>query len=226
MKKIFTLAALAVVASAGFSAKAEVTKVSEIVGTYAGHYEDDYDRIIDTEPYITRGTDVNEVIIHNLFSVKSLGENSFSAILNVENQTLVIANKQHLNDEYSFWASTWIGVDFSYPESLTATILADGTIVFCAGSDDAYGINDLAEEAEKNNGYPELIFNAYEMSMTPVEVGGEDEPDDPNAAVESILTGDAPVLYFDLNGRQVENPVKGSIVVKKQGNQTIKMIAK
>lgn len=228
MKKIFTLAALAVVASAGFSAQAEVTKVSEIVGTYDGYYEDDYDRITDTEPYITKGTIANEVIIHNLFSVKSLGENSFSAILDVENQTLVITNKQHLNDEYSIWISQWVPgeADFTYPETYSAKINSDGTIVLCVGGNDAYGINDLAEEAQKNNGYPELIFNAYEISMTPVEVGGEDEPDDPNAAVETILTGNSPVLYFDLNGRQVENPEKGNVVIQKQGNQTIKMIAK
>lgn len=234
MKKIFTLAALAVVASAGFSAQADVTKVSEIVGTYDGHYESDQFNpdftfpTYDTNVVVSRGTAANEVIIKNLFSVEEIGENSFSAILDVENQTLVITNKQHLNDEYSIWISEWVPgeVDFTYPETYSAQINSDGTVVFCVGGNDAYGLNNLADEAEKANGTPAFLYNAYDLSMTPVEVGGEDEPDDPNAAVESILTGNAPVLYFDLKGRQVENPVKGNVVIKKQGNQTIKMIAK
>lgn len=49
-----------------------------------------------------------------------------------------------------------------------------------------------------------------------------------NTGVESIYGNDlnAPVKYYNIQGMEIQNPAKGQIVIKKQGNTTSKFIAR
>lgn len=53
---------------------------------------------------------------------------------------------------------------------------------------------------------------------------------DPQSGVNSVLAGEtdtlAPAEYFNLQGQRVDNPAKGQLLIKRQGNTVTKMIAK
>lgn len=48
----------------------------------------------------------------------------------------------------------------------------------------------------------------------------------PNSAIESLESNDAPAVYFDINGRIINIPSKGQLVIKKQGNKVSKVIVR
>lgn len=257
MKKFLSLAAVAAIGFAGFTTRAEITKVSQLVGTYECYYEtDQFDSNFnflsyDTNPVVTKGTEPNELIFTNVFaeamegySSSPIGTNSFKGYLDVENQVIVIPNKQNLNEDYSLWISLWEWeptLTITYPESFICVIEEDGTLAFSLktadGQEPAYGITDIKATEEKDDGFPALEPNCYDIKCKPVDVGnGDDDGDDDNgdddngegggdnSAVNSIDSENQPAVYFDIYGRKVSNPEKGSIVIRVQGGKAVKSI--
>lgn len=50
-------------------------------------------------------------------------------------------------------------------------------------------------------------------------------PDAENAGVDDItVDNDAPVVYYDLAGRKIQNPAKGQIVIERQGSKARKVV--
>ena len=245
MKKFLSLAAVAAIGLTGFTTRAEITKVSQLVGTYECNYEtDQFDsnynfETFKTSPVITKGTEANELIITNLFAESmegyssAIGANSFKGYLDVENQVIVIPNKQNLNENFSLWISLWKwepSLTITYPENVVCVIEEDGTLAFSLntadGEEPAYGINDIKAMEEKNDGYPALEPNCYDIKCKPVDVGNGDDDDDNggNSAVGSIDSENQPAKYYDIYGRQISNPAKGSIVIRVQGGKAVKSI--
>lgn len=244
MKKFLSLAAVAAIGLTGFTTRAEITKVSQLVGTYKCTYEtDQFDsnynfETFETNPVVTKGTEENELIFTNIFAetmegyTSAIGENSFKGYLDVENQVIVIPNMQNLNENYSLWISLWQWapqVVITYPESFTCVIEEDGTLSFSLytadGQEPAYGINDIKAMEEKNDGYPALEPNCYNIKCIPVEVGNGGDDDNGNqSAVNSIDSENQPVIYYDIYGRKLTSPAKGSIVIRVQGDKAVKSI--
>ena len=158
MKKFLSLAAVAAIGFTGFTTRAEITKVSQLVGTYeTDQFDSNFNfETFQTNPVVTKGTEPNELIFTNIFAESmdgysaAIGENSFKGYLDVENQVIVIPNKQDLNENFSLWISLWKwepSLTITYPENVVCVIEEDGTLAFSLntadGEEPAYGINDI-----------------------------------------------------------------------------------
>lgn len=137
--------------------------------------------------------------------------------------------KDELSEEY-YEASAWTNIiDFS---SYVAEAIEAGnsTVSFMLSKIEA-GNNAIkfatkdwtdAENAKNSSlSYPASVM-VPQLTVSYNKVGN-DEPDDPNSGVETIVIESNAPVYFDLQGRQIANPEKGIYVVR-QGNKVSKVI--
>lgn len=135
--------------------------------------------------------------------------------------TLYGCTRQSDNNPYYLYDSTGY---YYYIEGLTIDDMKDWTYLFpstLSKNTGVIAIND-ASFSYINNG---VMFNNREWTNFDMN-GYIILPSNYNAAVDEILAdeADSPAEYYNLQGVKVANPDKGTIVIKRQGSKTTKII--
>lgn len=216
MKKLLLSLAVAALAIPSVSA----VTIDDLLGTYTGTYKGwdpqdnwtEYDGVY-TDVIIEAGDYDDEVIIKHLFP-KKFPELNVVAIF--DGYSLYI-EEQYLDDDYTYYLTTYNNETKTFVVPVIFT-LGDGTI-------DLPGIYDIYVVPASN--VDSYLDNIGLIKLQKEESGEPDGPEDPddNGGVDGIISDYNTPVYYDLQGRKVENPSNG-IFVRKQGKETIKVILK
>ena len=190
----------------------------EAVDAICGVWQSNYDFWWDSTPHPQVSEDVtitkvngNEVEISPNLIQFANGTNVFNAPIpafyDPETNTLTIYSDDLVSDYDVYFEFANVGV----PEC-TFLMDSDGWFSFDDGDNDYdICIDDL--------GTGWLDYAVYELYLEPIEVGA--------AGVKNVEVNDAdaPVVYYDLQGRKINNPSNG-LFIRKQGSKATKVIIK
>lgn len=205
MKKL--LLSLSLAAMAIPSVSAAIT-LEELTGTYTGTYKG-WDPQNNWTEYDGEYTDViieaseieDEVIIKHLFPKKFP---EFDVIAVFDGWNLYI-EEQYLGDDYAYYLSTYNNATKTFMIPVVFTV-EDGTIEL----PDIYDLYIV----------PASNIDSYLDNIGVIKLHKGD------AGVDGISISDnSTPIYYDLQGRKVENPSNG-LYIRKQGKETNKVILK
>ena len=152
--------------------------------------------------------DKYEVEIVNLYPF-------YSSIIDIKGEvtpagSIKINNLQNWENRSGAYQLIVFDENFLMPDYVLASPDEDGNLLFPANYTIGMGYYDTIQyNFQELTGYIDLQFLKDEAGVEGIE-----------------MDNNAPVKYFDLNGRSVNNPAPGQLLIKKQGNKASKVLVK